>query len=101
MSLLEDVFKGGTLLTGVGVAIGAAVVAPAIVPVLRPLAKSMIKAGLMAYDQGRVVLAELSEQTSDIVAEVRSEMTHPAEAPGRASAVNEPQRSTTRRSRRG
>jgi hypothetical protein len=74
MSLFEDVFKGGNLLIGVGLAIGAAVVAPVVVPVLRPIAKSIIKAGLIAYDQGRVALAELGEQAGDIVAEARSEM---------------------------
>jgi Protein of unknown function (DUF5132) len=74
MSLFEDVFKGGNLLTGVGLAIGAAVLAPVIVPILRPIAKSIIKTGLIAYDQGRATLAELSEQAGDMVAEARSEM---------------------------
>jgi hypothetical protein len=74
MSALEDVFKGGNLVTGVAVVIGAAVIAPAITPVLRPIAKSLLKAGLIAYDQGRVALAELNEQTSDMLAEARSEL---------------------------
>jgi Protein of unknown function (DUF5132) len=74
MSLIEDVFKGGNLLTGVGIAIGAAVIVPLVMPVLRPVAKTIIKAGLMAYDQGRVALADVTEQTGDIVAEARAEM---------------------------
>ena len=74
MALLEDVFKGGSILTGLAVGIGAAVVVPVIIPALRPIAKSVIKAGLMAYDQGRVALAELNEHTGDIVAEARSEL---------------------------
>jgi hypothetical protein len=94
MSLLEDVFKGGNLVTGVGVAIGVWVVGPLVVPVLRPLAKSVIKAGLLAYDQGRLALAELNETTGDIVAEARSEMAHRAEG---ATAAEET--STRRRSR--
>jgi Protein of unknown function (DUF5132) len=74
MSALEDMFKGGNIVTGLAMGIGAAVVAPVIIPVLRPVAKSLLKAGLIAYDQGRVALAEFNEQTSDLVAEARSEL---------------------------
>jgi hypothetical protein len=56
------------------IGIGAAVVAPAVIPALRPIAKSIIKAGLIAYDQGRVALAELNEHTGDILAEARAEV---------------------------
>ena len=55
MSLLEDMFKGGNVVTGVGAVIGAAVLAPVVLPVVRTLAKTVIKAGLVAYDQGRVM----------------------------------------------
>lgn len=71
---LEDVFKGGNIVTGLAIGIGAAVVAPAITPVLRPIAKSLLKAGLIAYDQGRVALAEFNEHTSDMLAEARAEL---------------------------
>jgi Protein of unknown function (DUF5132) len=74
MSLFEDVFKGGNIVTGLAIGVGAGILAPAIMPVLRPIAKSVIKAGLIAYDQGRVALAELNEQTGDVVAEARSEL---------------------------
>jgi hypothetical protein len=74
MSLIEDVFKGGNIVTGLAVGIGIAVVAPVVLPVLRPLAKSVIKAGLVAYDQGRVAFAEMAERTEDILAEARAEM---------------------------
>ncbi|WP_407175041.1 DUF5132 domain-containing protein [Bradyrhizobium sp. STM 3562] len=74
MSAFEDLFKGGNIVTGLAIGIGAAVVAPVITPVLRPIAKSLLKAGLVAYDQGRVAFAELNEQTSDLVAEARSEL---------------------------
>jgi hypothetical protein len=80
MALLEDMFKGGNIITGLAIGVGAAVVAPAVVPVLRPLAKAVIKAGLVAYDQGRVALAELNERTGDIVAEARSELAESAAA---------------------
>lgn len=67
-------FKGGNIVTGLAFGIGAALVAPMLMPVLRPLAKSVIKAGIVAYDQARVSLAELNERTGDMVAEARSEM---------------------------
>jgi hypothetical protein len=41
---------------------------------LRPIAKSILKAGLIAYDQGRVALAEFNEQTGDMLAEARAEL---------------------------
>jgi hypothetical protein len=92
MALFEDMFKGGNIVTGLAVGIGAAVVAPAVVPVLRPLAKAVIKAGLVAYDQSRVALAELNERTGDIVAEVRAEL---AEANGRDESEAAPDRRTS------
>jgi Protein of unknown function (DUF5132) len=89
MSVLEDVFKGGNLVTGIGVAIGVGIVAPLVVPVLRPLAKSVIKAGLLAYDQGRVALAEFNEMAGDMVAEARAEIAHTAEGAGETPAADE------------
>ena len=88
MSVLEDIFKGGNIVTGLAIGIGAGVVVPVITPVLRPLAKSVLKAGLIAYEQGRVALAELNEQTGDIVAEARSEL---AEAGRRPVAETTPE----------
>jgi enhancing lycopene biosynthesis protein 2 len=87
MALLEDMFKGGTIVTGLAVGIGAAVFAPVLIPALRPIAKSIIKAGLIAYDQGRVALAELNEQTGDIIAEARAELAEAVQtAKGAASS---------------
>ncbi len=71
---IMDILKGGNLVTGVAIGIGAGVLAPVVTPVLRPLAKSLIKAGLIAFDQGRAALADLNEKTSDMVAEAREEM---------------------------
>jgi hypothetical protein len=78
MSLLEDAFKGGGLAVGVAAGIGAALVVPVLIPALRPIAKSILKAGLVAYDRGRVALAELNEQTGDLLAEARAEIEHGA-----------------------
>ena len=86
MALFDDLFKGGNIVAGLAIGVGAAVLAPVLIPALRPLAKSVIKAGLVAYDQGRVALAELNEHTGDILAEARAELAdigktagHPAE----------------------
>jgi hypothetical protein len=66
--------KGGNVVTGLAIGVGAAIIGPVLIPMLKPLAKSAIKAGLAAYGQARVSLAELGERTGDIVAEVRAEM---------------------------
>jgi hypothetical protein len=74
MAFFEDIFKGGNIVAGLAIGVDAAVLAPVVIPALRPLAKSVIKAGLIAYDQGRVALAELNEHTGDIMAEARAEL---------------------------
>ena len=74
MAIFEDIFKGGNIVAGLAIGIGAAVLAPVLITALRPLAKSVMKAGLIAYEQGRVALAELNEHTGDIMVEARSEL---------------------------
>lgn len=96
MALFEDMFKGGNIITGLAVGIGAAVLVPAVAPVLRPMAKSLIKAGLVAYDQGRTMLADLGERTGDIMAEARAEMEHGDAAPGAGPAGASSTAATTR-----
>jgi hypothetical protein len=89
---VEDLFKGGNIVTALAVGVGAAIVAPIVTPILRPVAKTLIKAGIGVYDQGRVAFAELDERTSDMIAEARSEMdeeqrTHRTKSePAKASA---------------
>ncbi|TCU04845.1 DUF5132 domain-containing protein [Rhizobium sullae] len=61
-------------IAGLAIGFGAGLLAPKITPAVKPLAKSAIKAGLITYDQARVTLAELNENTEDAIAEVRSEM---------------------------
>ena len=53
MAILEDMFKGGNIATALFATVGAAILAPVVGPLVRPIAKSVIKAGLVAYDQGR------------------------------------------------
>lgn len=91
MAFFEDIFKGGNIITGLAIGIGAGVVAPALMPVLRPIAKTVIKAGLVAYDQGRVALAELNEQTGDVLAEARSELAEQAEQEEKSKRPRKPE----------
>lgn len=92
--MFDSIFKGGTIVAGLAVGVGAVVLAPLLVPVLRPLAKSVIKAGMMAYDEATVALAELGETAGDIFAEVRSEMA----TEGNGAAQMSRPRSRSRRS---
>jgi Protein of unknown function (DUF5132) len=97
MALIEDMFKGGNILTGLAIGVGAAVVVPIVTPMLRPIAKSALKAGIAAYDQGRAALSELSETTGDLVAEARQEMSEMSESRHDASEPPEAESSTKRR----
>jgi hypothetical protein len=62
------------LLTGLVIGVAAGLLAPKVAPILRPYAKSVIKAGVIAYDQARVKVAELNESTEDTLSEVRAEI---------------------------
>jgi hypothetical protein len=74
---LEDLFKGGNIVTGLAIGVGATILAPLVAPavsgMLRPAAKAVIKGGIVAYDWGRQAMAEVSEAASDMAAEVRAE----------------------------
>jgi hypothetical protein len=74
MANFGDVLKGGNIVGGLAIGVGFALLAPVVKPLLRPLAKSVLKAGIVAYDQGRIALAELNEQAGDVMAEARAEM---------------------------
>jgi hypothetical protein len=74
MAGIEDLFKNGNIATGLAVGVGTLVVAPLLTPVLKPIAKTVIRAGLLAYDQGRAAMADLNERAGDLVAEVRQDM---------------------------
>jgi Protein of unknown function (DUF5132) len=63
-----------TLMVGglIGVVLAPAI-APALGRVARPAAKAGIKAGLVLFERGRLVAAELLETMEDITAEVQAE----------------------------
>jgi hypothetical protein len=75
MALFDDAFSGWgtTVLIGVGVAIAAPVLFPTVGAVIRPVTKGLIKGGLYIADSLKEIVAEGSEQLSDLVAEVKAE----------------------------
>jgi len=78
MAIFVDVFRGGNIVTGLAIGVGFALLAPVVKPFVRPLAKTAIKAGMAAYDRGRVAVAEFTEHAGDILAEARSELAEEA-----------------------
>src|SRR5690349_20223417 len=87
----EAIFKGGNIVTGLAIGIGGALVVPIILPalggLLRPAAKAVIKGGIVAYDWGREVAAQVGEATSDVVAEARIDAKKARAAPGTATVM--------------
>jgi hypothetical protein len=70
---LEEVVEG------LGVpGITAIVLLPVLVPVAtgigKPIAKAMVKGGIVLYEKGKGVVAEIGERFEDIVAEARAEL---------------------------
>jgi Protein of unknown function (DUF5132) len=65
------------LWTGVAIGVGL-LVAPVVIPMIadaaRPVAKAAIKGGLMLYEKGREMCAEVAEVVEDLAAEARSEV---------------------------
>ena len=77
MALFENGWKGN-ILGGLAIGIGSAILAPVVIPILaaavKPLAKATIKGGLMLYERGKEMVAEIQEVTEDLVAEAKAEM---------------------------
>ncbi|MBD2451353.1 DUF5132 domain-containing protein [Nostoc sp. FACHB-152] len=70
---LEEVVEG------LGVpGITAIVLLPVLVPVAagigKPIAKAMVKGGIVLYEKGKGVIAEVGESFEDIVAEAKAEL---------------------------
>lgn len=68
-----------TVIGGAVIGVAVAMVAPSIVTgiasALRPLAKEVIKGGIVVYNAVSGLVAETSEQFSDLVAEAKAEVT--------------------------
>ena len=75
MAFLDDMFNGWgtTTLVGLGVVVAAPLLLPTVGAVVRPVAKTLIKSGLYLVDSVQEIVAEGSEQLSDLVAEARAE----------------------------
>lgn len=75
--------------------IAAIVLLPVIVPVAgkvaKPIAKAAIKGGIVLYQQGKGVIAEVGETLDDLIAEAKSELTEAsAEEVGAGAPEAEP-----------
>jgi len=76
MSIWDYSPKGGVW-TGVAIGVGllvAPVVIPMIAEVAKPVAKGLMKTGLMLYEKGTEMVAELVEGVEDLAAEAKSEV---------------------------
>jgi hypothetical protein len=49
VALIDDILKGGDLVTGIAMGAATVIVWPLIRPLLRPLAKTAIRGGISAY----------------------------------------------------
>ncbi len=70
--------------------IAAIVLLPVLVPVAagkvgKPLAKATIKGGIVLYEKGKGVIAEVGETLEDVIAEAKAEL---AEAEAEAEAAS-------------
>lgn len=80
MIKIDDFIKSGTPL-GIALGIGATVLAGAVIPILpalaktaRPTARAAIKSGILLAERGREIIAEVSEELEDILAEARADL---------------------------
>jgi Protein of unknown function (DUF5132) len=88
---LEDIFKGGNILTGLAIGAGVTLatrlvpgVAGAAAVVVRPVARLAVSTGVAAYDAVRGVAAQGAETVSDLVAEARHELAAAKTAQGQS-----------------
>lgn len=61
--------------------VGAAVIAPVGLPAVRTRPQTAIKAGLVAYDQGRVRINDETEGGSDLIEEAHQELAEQRSTP--------------------
>ncbi len=80
MIKIDDFLKPGTPM-GIAIGIGSTVLATVIIPALpvlakaaRPMAKAALKSGLLLAERGRELIAEVSEELEDVLAETKAEL---------------------------
>jgi len=71
---LEDIDLPKSLLVGVAAAVVAPIVLPVLDAVVRPVLKSAIKGGIILYNKGREIVAEVAESVEDLAAEAKAEL---------------------------
>lgn len=79
MGLFNGMKLGTGLLIGVATVVAAPIVIPLVTAAMRPLAKAAIKGGLIAYEKGKVLVAEAQENLEDLMAETKAEMSSESE----------------------
>jgi hypothetical protein len=77
---------------GLGVpGIAAIVLLPVLVPVagkvVKPVAKAAIKGGIVLYEKGKGVIAEVGESLEDIIAEAKAELLTEKEEGSETAAI--------------
>ena len=88
MSLLDEAVKGwGGFAVGVGAVVAAPRFLPSPGPLVRPLAKLVVRTALMVNESVRALVAEVSEQVGDLVAEVKAERNGASRPKRRAPAA--------------
>ena len=85
MSAKDLVPEFEEIVEGLGVpGIAAIVLMPILVPVagkyVKPLAKAAVKGGIVLYEKGKGVIAEVGETLEDIIAEAKAELAESEEA---------------------
>jgi hypothetical protein len=83
------------VIIGAAAVLLAPIVAPAVLAGMRPLSKVAIKGGVLVYDKARELIAETSEQLSDLVAEARAELAATAAAAATAHSASAPSQEPT------
>ena len=82
MALVEDVLKGGDLVTGIAVGAAAVIVWPLIRSLVRPLAKTVIKGGISVYREAMTLyggaMGSISDLTKEAIEEIGADLAQEA-----------------------
>jgi hypothetical protein len=79
MRIFNGMKLGTGLLIGAAAVLAAPIVIPMVTAAMRPLARAAIRGGLIAYERGKVIVAEAQEDFEDLMAEAKAEMAHESE----------------------
>jgi hypothetical protein len=78
MALIDDLLRGGNLVTGLAIGAGAIIVWPLVGPLVRPVAKTAIKGGILAYREAAKLyegtVAGIGDLTTEAIEELGPEL---------------------------